>query len=276
MAWTSKMSTALTAISVRPRRPAAVSAVWTAPVARIDGIGRRSIDHARSVTRRIVAPPPRAGDRVAGQPVERGGQAGRAVGRSPRRVEDADRGTAAANPAPAARPGRPRSVAAGGPFAVPRGIPPSRAGRRPSSTRRSITTRSRSGSIAGLVTWAKACRRWSATGRSSRARPGVGVSSPMLHSGSWPSSAIVLMSSRARSASRPARCRSACEVCSAMGRDRRVEAILVDRARRVVDRQAAQDVVLGVGVLEDRVTARFDEEELARPEPTAANCLGRS
>ena len=80
-------------------------------------------------------------------------------------------------------------------------------GRRPSSTRRSITIRSRSGSIAGFVTWANAWRRWSATGRSRRARPGVGVSSPMLQSGSWPSSAIVLMSSRARSASRPARWR---------------------------------------------------------------------
>ena len=45
-------------------------------------------------------------------------------------------------------------------------------------------------------------------GRSSRPRPGVGVSSPMLQSGSWPSSAIVLMSRRARSASRPARWRS--------------------------------------------------------------------
>ena len=57
-------------------------------------------------------------------------------------------------------------------------------GRRPSSTRRSMTTRSRSGSIAGFVTWAKAWRRWSATGRSRRPRPAVGVSSPMLQSGS--------------------------------------------------------------------------------------------
>ena len=35
--------------SVRPRRPAAVRAVWTAPVARIDGTGSRSTDHAASV-----------------------------------------------------------------------------------------------------------------------------------------------------------------------------------------------------------------------------------
>ena len=34
------------AMSVRPRRPASVSAVWTAPAARIDGIGSRSIDEA--------------------------------------------------------------------------------------------------------------------------------------------------------------------------------------------------------------------------------------
>ena len=57
MAWTSRMSTALTAMSVRPRRPAAVSAVWTAPVARIDGIGSRSIDHAASVSTRSVVSP---------------------------------------------------------------------------------------------------------------------------------------------------------------------------------------------------------------------------
>ena len=68
--------------------------------------------------------------------------------------------------------------------------------------------RSRSGSMAGFVTCANAWRRWSAMGRSRRPRPGVGVSSPMLQSGSWPSSAIVLMSSRARSASRPDRWRS--------------------------------------------------------------------
>ena len=69
----------------------------------------------------------------------------------------------------------------------------------------SMTARSRSGSIGGFVTWANDWRRWSATGRSTRASPGVGVSSPMLQSGSWPSMTIVLMSSRAFSESRPAR-----------------------------------------------------------------------
>ena len=108
--------------------------------------------------------------------------------------------TAATSPSMSTMTGRARRTVRG-----PRGGPPSSAGRRPSSTRRSMTTRSRSGSIAGFVTWANAWRRWSATGRSSRARPGVGVSSPMLQSGSCASSAIVLMSRRARSASRPAR-----------------------------------------------------------------------
>ena len=63
-------------------------------------------------------------------------------------------------------------------------MPPSSAGRRPSSTWRSITARSRSGSIGGLVTWARPGGDDPSTGRSIRARAGVGVSSPMLQSGS--------------------------------------------------------------------------------------------
>ncbi len=85
-----------------------------------------------------------------------------------------------------------------------RGSAPRSGLRRPSSTERSITMRSRSGSMAGLVTCANDWRRWSTTGRSSRASAGVGVSSPMLQSGSWPSRAMVLMSRRIRSASSPA------------------------------------------------------------------------
>ena len=56
MAWTSRMSSALTARSVRPRRPAPVSAVWTAPTARIDGTGRRSSEAARSVRTTTALP----------------------------------------------------------------------------------------------------------------------------------------------------------------------------------------------------------------------------
>ena len=56
MAWTSRTSPALTAMSVRPRSPAAVSAMWTAPTARIEESGRRSIDAAASVRTSMVAP----------------------------------------------------------------------------------------------------------------------------------------------------------------------------------------------------------------------------
>ena len=51
------MSAALTARSVRPRRPASVSAVWTAPAARIDGTGSRSSDQAASLTGRASSAP---------------------------------------------------------------------------------------------------------------------------------------------------------------------------------------------------------------------------
>ena len=204
IAWTSRMSDALTATSVRPRRPASVRAVCTAPVARIEGTGSRSIDQAASLTTTRPAPRREAAtasvprrSRAASRPA--GPAAGSQVASRVATLVRPAR-TVARSPSRSMTIGRDRRTVRGA-----RGGPPRRAGRRPSSTRRSITTRSRSGSIAGLVTWANAWRRWSATGRSSRPRPGVGVSSPMLQSGSWPSSAIVLMSSRARSASRPAR-----------------------------------------------------------------------
>ncbi len=172
MAWTSRTSTALTAMSVRPRRPASVSAVWTAPVARIDGIGRRSMDQAASVTSSTSAPrrarrrrpPPADRGRPPDpwRPVPAGPSVASSGGRSP-----ADARRATSRPSRSTTTGRRRRTVRG-----PRGGPPSRAGRRPSSTRRSMTTRSRSGSIAGFVTWAKAWRRWSATGRSRRPRPG--------------------------------------------------------------------------------------------------------
>ena len=64
------------------------------------------------------------------------------------------RGRRRAAPSRSTTTGRPtRTVAA------PTGIPPSSAGRRPSSIWRSITARSRSGSIGGLVTCANAWRR---------------------------------------------------------------------------------------------------------------------
>ena len=104
----------------------------------------------------------------------------------------------------AARRGRPRKAgpAAGSRHGRSPGAGEIDRGARP--TRQSTTARSRSESMGGLVTCAKAWRRRSVTGRSVRASAGVGVSSPMLQSGSWPSMTIVRMSSRNRSASSPA------------------------------------------------------------------------
>ena len=277
MEWTSRMSAASTTMSVRPRRPASVSAVWMAPAARIDGTGRRSTDergvaddedlHARLRGRAPPRPPglERAGQAAPLRP--RPARSRRASGRAsrePRRAAD--------NPGRSATIGRSRRRVRG-----PRGGPPSSAGRRPSSTRRSMTTRSRSGSIAGLVTWAKAWRRWSAIGRSRRPRPAVGVSSPMLQSGSCASSAIVLMSSRARSASRPARYRPA---WSSGGRCSTALAAASGVSSwsgpgLVVDREVAQGPGLRVGVLEDRPPAGLHQQQLAGPESAAADGLGR-
>ena len=205
IAWTSRTSAASTTRSVRPRRPASVSAVWTAPAPRIDGTGRRSNEKPRSERTMTSTPARAAATASAASRVEGGLEAAGAVGRAPRRVELLDPWSPLAARRRAARRGRRRSAGRGGASAGRAAKPPSSAGRRPSSTRRSMTIRSRSGSIAGFVTWANAWRRWSATGRSRRPRPAVGVSSPMLQSGSWASSAMVLMSRRARSASRPAR-----------------------------------------------------------------------
>ena len=52
-----------------------------------------------------------------------------------------------------------------------------------------------------------------------------------------------------------------------------VRVVLVERPRRVVDRQVAERPGLGVGVLEDRPPAGLDEEHLARAQPAAADGL---
>ena len=117
--------------------------------------------------------------------------------------------------------------------------------------------------------------RWSATGRSSRARPGVGVSSPMLHSGSCASRAIVLMSSRRaprrarRGSERRGRARA-----PPRRRGRRDRVVLVERARGVMDRELAKHPRLGVGVLEDGPPAGLDQKHLARTEPAATDRVG--
>ena len=135
-------------MSVRPRSPASVSAVWTAPTARIEGTGSRSVDSDASLTRRISTPrlarrdrhPPRA------PRVPRRGRGRR------RRPARSHRARARAARRPAATSSRPSRSATTGRSSRSvrgeRGGPPSSAGRRPSSTRRSMTTRSRSGSMA--------------------------------------------------------------------------------------------------------------------------------
>ena len=112
---------------------------------------------------------------VAGEPRDGGLETGRAHRRAPR----SRRACGRASPPLAHRPptnspaevghDRARQAQGARPARRPR---PRSGGRRPRSTVRSITMRSRSGSMAGLVTWAKLWRRWSATGRSSRAAAG--------------------------------------------------------------------------------------------------------
>ena len=110
----------------------------------------------------------------------------------------------------------------------------------PSSTRRSMTTRSRSGSIAGFVTWANAWRRWSATGRSRRPRPGG--RRVVAHA---PQRLVRLERHRLDVEPGPLgieagevaqRCRSRGRDAGRRGR-RRAGSVVVDRPRRVVDRQ---------------------------------------
>ena len=132
--------------------------------------------------------------------------------------------------------------------------------------------------MAGLVTWANAWRRWSATGRSSRPRPGVGVSSPMLQSGSWRLERHRLdvePGALGVEAGEIAHDVVACGRLVRRGAARRPRpAVLVGRPRRVVDRQRAQGPGLRLGVLEDRAAAGLDQQQLARAEPPAPDRLG--
>ena len=99
----------------------------------------------------------------------------------------------------------------------------------------------------------------------------------MLQSGSWASSTIVLMSSRARSASSPARYRPAWSSGGTVlhGARRRLGRVLVEGPGLVVDREVAEGPGLRVGVLEDRPPAGLHQQQLARPESPAADGLGR-
>ncbi len=209
--------------SVRPRMPASVSAVLTAPAASTDGTGSRpgSASEAAESRRTMTSAPARdaasaeAASRSSATPSPAGPAASSHVASRIRTARCGDR-----EPARTSDSRRSRSTTTGRvtrTVAGRAGIPPRNAGRRPSSIWRSMTARSRSGSIGGLVTWANDWRRWSATERVTRPRPASGVSSPMLHRGSCASSAIVRTSRRSRSASSPNRWRSPGPVAGTAG-----------------------------------------------------------
>ena len=185
--WMSRTSAASTSRSVRPRRPARSARRGRRPRRGSTGSAAGRATKPRSSRTMSSRPGSGGGHGPGGEPVEGALQAGGPVARGPRGVQPAHRAAGDATATRGCR-GRRRSAASSRSVRGPRGGPPSSAGRRPSSTARSMTARSRSGSIGGFVTWANAWRRWSATGRSSRPWPGVGVSSPMLQSGSCPSS----------------------------------------------------------------------------------------
>ena len=206
-AWTSRTSAASTTRSVRPRRPASVSAVWTAPAARIDGIGSRSSDQAavgEDEDLRAAARRPRPASRASrsSAPARPAGP----VGGGPGRVERRGRAGRRRRARRAGRRGRRRSAGArrSGP----------RAARRPAEQRRPPAeldpqvhhdplalgvdrrVRDLGERLAEVVgdrpveprrDRASACRRPCSTAARGASR------------------AIVLMSSRARSASSPAR-----------------------------------------------------------------------
>ena len=274
MAWTSRMSTALTARSVRPRRPAAVSAVWTAPVARIDGIGRRSSDQAASVRTRSWAPRRDAVTASAASRSSARGKTVRARLRIPGRIERAH--------------GRP---AAAGSHRVEQPVEVDHD--RPGQADRP---------------WAA---RWTAEERRSPAEldPKVhhdpfafGIDGRVRHLGERLAEMVgdrpvepAATGRRRVVAHAPQRLVAferhrldvepgtlgvkAGEIAQDMvgrgagGNGRRLDAILVGRSRGVMDRQIAQDPGLRLGVLHDRSSAWLDEEQLARPEPAAPDRL---
>ncbi len=88
--WTSRMSAASTRMSDRPRRPASVSAVFTAPTARTDGIGSRVAENERSDRTRSSVRPRAARDGGDGEALEGGLESAWPGGRIPGRIEPGD------------------------------------------------------------------------------------------------------------------------------------------------------------------------------------------
>ncbi len=260
---------------MRPRRPAAVRAVWTAPTARIDGIGRSSAPNERSLRIRTSTPACAASTasaasrvRAASRPAEPA-VAGQVVAR--RRVLIRAARSEPRSPSGSTTIGRARRTVRG-----PRGGPPSSA--RPATQlhpqvhdralalrvdrrvrdlgeglAKVIGDRSVQPSAAGgrgVVAHApQRLVRFERHRLDVQARPfGIQPGQVARPGGEW---------------------RSGFD-----GGRGGIRTVVVDRSRRVVDRHRPQDPGLRVGVLEDRVAARLDEEELARSQASAADRLG--
>ena len=273
------MSAASTTTSVRPRRPASLSAAWTAPAASIDGIGRRSNAKPRSLRTRSSVRPRAAATASAREPVEGRGEAGAAIGRRPRRVEPRGRGP----PKPAAgAPGGRRGTAGRG------GSSASRA-RRPAEQRRpspELDAEVHDGPLALRVD-----RRVRDLGERLAEVVGDRPVDPaetrdrrvVAHA---PERLVALEGHRLDVEPGVLGVEAGEEPEVGAGRravedDRRVvvagHRIDVGDPRRVVDRQAAEELGLRLDVLEDEPASRIDEEQLARPEPAAADgLLGRA
>ncbi len=172
---TSRMSAPSTTMSVWPRRPASVRAACTAPADSTAPTGSRpSVTYRRSLRMSSSMPSLVAARRASA--ARRATAASRPSDPSAGSHEVSRVRTRRRRPSPIpARPptnmccseGRSATNGEGSRSVRPCGGRGARSGaRRPRSTVRSITMRSRSGSMAGLVTWAKLWRRWSATGRS--------------------------------------------------------------------------------------------------------------
>ena len=166
-AWTSRMSAASTTMSVWPRRPASVSAAWTAP-GRQDRRDRQAPRPTAGASLTTSTSMPRSaalhGLRRRGDPGPRRGPSAPAAAVH---VASSDalpraRRLAEHRGGSPAEVGHERACEAQRARAAGRTAEQRRAA--PELDRRSMTMRSRSGSMAGLVTWAKDWRRWSATG----------------------------------------------------------------------------------------------------------------
>ena len=271
------MSAASTTMSVRPRRPASVRAVWTAPAARIDGIGSRSTDKRRvaddeDLDARFRGRRPRPGPaRRARRPARRAPAAAGQVASSVRtrapRSRSASRSPARSATIGPLQPERPRSARR----AAEQRRPATQLDPQVHDDPLALRVDGRVGDLRERLAQVVGDRpvEAAATGRRrvvahapqrlvrlERHRldvePGsLGVEARQVAAG------VV-------------------ERRSVLDRERGgVGRVLVERSWLVVDRQVAQHPGLGVGVLEDRPPARLDQQQLARPEAAAADRLGR-